>query len=338
MRLRAIAVVVAALAIAGPAAGALATPSHCEANGRGADSFCTIGGVRLHYVDWGGRGPTIILLSGLGDSARIFDDLAPRLAKEHRVFAFTRRGYGLSDLRQSDYSNAALVGDIVGLMDALSIAKASLVGHSIAGGELSTMGTQHPERIERLVYLDSAYDRTRALELTNNVPAMQPPSSADRASVDALARWRAAALGSPVSAVRHNLAETTKPGPGGLLSRTPPAVMLAVLAGDVAAKPDYALIPAPAFAIYSSKDVADQVPPSTADARRREIIDYSIRKIRPWMLRAQADFLENKTCGAAVELPSSTHYFFLRRPAWTAEAILGFLSATDPCHWHLPQR
>jgi len=62
-------------------------------------------------------------------------------------------------------------------------------------------------------------------------------------------------------------------------------------------------------------------------------VDYSIHQIRPWMLRAQADFIEHKQCGVAQELPRSTHYFFLTDPAWTASAILGFLDARDPCHW-----
>ena len=57
---------------------AQAEPAPCGPATIGADSFCPVGGVRLHYVDWGGTGPAIILISGLGDSARIFDDLAPR--------------------------------------------------------------------------------------------------------------------------------------------------------------------------------------------------------------------------------------------------------------------
>ena len=60
----------------------------------GQDSFCTVAGLRLHFVDWGGSGSAVILLTGLGDSARIFDDFAPLLNRGHRVIAITRRGYG----------------------------------------------------------------------------------------------------------------------------------------------------------------------------------------------------------------------------------------------------
>ena len=49
------------------------------------------------------------------------------------------------------------------------------------------------------------------------------------------------------------------------------------------------------------------------------------------MLRAQADFIEESPCGAALEVPRSTHYLFLERPEWTAQAVRSFLSAEDPC-------
>jgi pimeloyl-ACP methyl ester carboxylesterase len=323
----------AAILAASLCVAAAPPPSGCSPAGRGADSFCTVRGVRIHYVDWGGSGPAIILLTGLGDSARIYDDLGPRLAQHHHVIALTRRGYGLSDQDQTDYSNGALVGDILGVMDALAIRKASFVGHSIAGGELSTLGARYPDRVERIVYLDSAYDRTDALELTRKVPPTPGPTAADRASLQAAARWREATLGVRSRAIRENVADTVRMDHGQVVPKTPTKVMLEVLAGDVAAKPDYAAIAAPALAIYSSKDVAEQISPRTPAAERRAVIDYSTHAIRPWMLRAQADFLEHKKCGVAVELPHSTHYFYLARPVWTAKTILDFLAARDPCHW-----
>jgi pimeloyl-ACP methyl ester carboxylesterase len=292
-------------------------------------------------VDWGGQGPAIILLAGLGSSARVFDDLGPRLARGHHVLALTRRGYGQSGPApsghgQADYSNAALVGDVLGLMDRLAIAKASFVGHSIAGGELSALGADHPDRVDRLVYLDAAYDRTRALELTNAVPPGMAPTQADLASMPAFVRWRQGVLGSTARGVAADAEETMRASPAGAVSRTPPPVMLAILAGDVAVKPRYAAIPAPALAIYTSKDVPDQVPSSATPAQRRAIVDYFIRRIRPWMLRAQADFLEQKACGVALELPHSTHHFFLRSPEPAATLILSYLAAPAPCHWRPP--
>jgi pimeloyl-ACP methyl ester carboxylesterase len=287
-------------------------------------------------VDWGGKGSPVILLAGLGSSARVFDDLGPRLARGHRVLALTRRGYGQSDAAQVDYSNGALVGDVLGVMDGLGLARAAFVGHSLAGGELSTLGARHPDRVERLVYLDAAYDRSPALALTNGVPPPAAPQASDLASIDAYARWREAVLQSRSPAVRGDVAETLVTGPGGVRPRTSMKVMLSILDGDIAAPPQYAAIPAPALAIYASKDVADQVPPTTPAARRQEIVEYFRRHIRPWMLRSEADFIEQKSCGVALELPHSTHHFFLRSPALTATMLLSYLDARQPCTWRPP--
>jgi pimeloyl-ACP methyl ester carboxylesterase len=307
----------------------------CLSNGVGVDSYCMVGGVRLHFVDWGGQGPAVMLLTGLGNSARIYDELAPRLAAGHRVIVLTRRGYGRSDAAQ-DYSNTALVGDVLGLMDGLAIPRASFIGHSIAGGELSTLGADHPDRVERLIYLDSAYDRTQALALEASVPPGAPPQPRNLSSPKAYAAWRAAVLQTGSPAVAHDVADLVNLDVGRVTPRTSRAIMLSILAGDIAAPPRYAAIPAPALAIYTSKDVLDQVAPNTDPKRRGEILAYSLRTLRPWMLRAQADFLEHKACGVAIELPHSTHYFYLRNPAATTRLLLAYLATRTPCNWKAP--
>jgi non-heme chloroperoxidase len=114
-------------------------------------------GVQLEVLDWGGTGQPMIFLSGLGNTAHIWDDFAPRFTGSHHVYAITRRGFGRSTHAASGYSPERLAEDIVAVMDRLGIDKAVLVGHSIAGEELSAMGTRHPERIAALIYLDAAY-------------------------------------------------------------------------------------------------------------------------------------------------------------------------------------
>lgn len=304
----------------------------CQDDGVGRDSFCIVDGVRLHFVDWGGRGPAIILLAGLGSSARVYDDFAPLLANGHRVIAVTRRGYGRSDQpANGDYSNDALVRDILGVMDGLAIRRASFVGHSIAGGELATLGADHPERVDRLVYLDAAYDRTRIPELMAGLPPLPPPTTAVLASFDAFAVWRERGLGVHTPAVGADLRQIMEPGPAGLVSRTPPAIGLKVLQGDIAATPRYEEITSPSLAIYTSKDVADQVPPGATEAARQAFIAYSIRKLRPWMEHAKAQFLARQRCGVAYEVPHSTHHIFLERRMWVARTILAYLDAPAPC-------
>src|SRR5262249_8004297 len=140
-------------------------------------------GVQLEVLDFGGQGSPILLLPGLGATAHSYDEIAPQLARDHRVIAMTRRGAGYSSKPDFGYDTARLSQDVLAVMDAMKIDKVVLVGHSIAGEELTWLGGHHAERFAGLVYLDAAYDRsnphanplaTRLRELGNILPA-QPP-------------------------------------------------------------------------------------------------------------------------------------------------------------------
>src|SRR5688572_16500381 len=84
-------------------------------------AFLKVNNVKLHYLDWGGEGQVLLLLHGLGDTAHIFDDLAPRLTQRFRVLGLTRRGHGQSDKPETGYDTATLVDDILQFLDALRI-------------------------------------------------------------------------------------------------------------------------------------------------------------------------------------------------------------------------
>jgi pimeloyl-ACP methyl ester carboxylesterase len=117
-------------------------------------------GVRLEVLDYGGQGSPVLLISGAGMTAHAFDAFAPRLAFHHRVFAFTRRAYGLSDtppLDPGNYTLHRLVLDVVEVLDGLKIEKATLAGWSFGGAELSGVARHFPQRVSALVYLDAAY-------------------------------------------------------------------------------------------------------------------------------------------------------------------------------------
>ena len=113
--------------------------------------------VKLEVLDWGGTGRPLILLAGLGNTAHVFDDFAPKLSSEFHVFGITRRGFGASTHPHSDYSADRLGDDVLAAMDALKLERPILAGHSIAGEELSSVATRHPERIAGVVYLDASY-------------------------------------------------------------------------------------------------------------------------------------------------------------------------------------
>ena len=118
--------------------------------------------VRLEVLDWGAtnsaNAQSVILLAGLGNTAHVFDDFAPKLtAAGFHVYGITRRGYGASSLPEFGYSADRLGDDVLAVIDALKLSRPVLAGNGIAGEELSSVGTRHPEKIAGLIYLDAAY-------------------------------------------------------------------------------------------------------------------------------------------------------------------------------------
>jgi non-heme chloroperoxidase len=111
-------------------------------------------------ADWGGNGPPLVFLSGLGNTAHIFDTFAPKFLPEYHLFGITRPGYGVSSSPAPDpvnYRADQLRDDVLKVIDSLGLKKPVLVGHSIAGEELSSIGSRYPKRIAGLIYLDAGY-------------------------------------------------------------------------------------------------------------------------------------------------------------------------------------
>ena len=116
-------------------------------------------GVRLEVLDWGGSGRPLIFLAGSGDTAHSFDSFAPKFTSRHHVYGITRRGFGASSKptpANENYSADRLGDDILAVMQALAIDRPVLVGHSLAGEELSSIGSRFPTKVAGLIYLDAA--------------------------------------------------------------------------------------------------------------------------------------------------------------------------------------
>jgi non-heme chloroperoxidase len=115
-------------------------------------------GVRLEVLDWGGTGRPLVLLTGQGATAHVFDEFALNFTAHHHVYGITRRGYGRSDKpapTPENYDANRLGDDVLAVIDALKLDRPFVAGHSIAGEELSSIGSRHPERVAGLIYLDA---------------------------------------------------------------------------------------------------------------------------------------------------------------------------------------
>jgi pimeloyl-ACP methyl ester carboxylesterase len=75
-------------------------------------NFVTANGVRLHHLDWGGKGDTLLFPHGMGGSAHTFDHFASRFTNQLRVLGLTQRGHGESDTPATGYDTLTLVEDV----------------------------------------------------------------------------------------------------------------------------------------------------------------------------------------------------------------------------------
>jgi non-heme chloroperoxidase len=114
--------------------------------------------VRLELLDWGGDGRPVVLLAGLGSTAHDFDDFAPKLAANYHVYGITRRGFGRSSSPAFGYAADKLGDDVLAVIDSLGLRRPILAGHSMAGEELSSIGSRRPDKVGGLIYLDAGYD------------------------------------------------------------------------------------------------------------------------------------------------------------------------------------
>jgi pimeloyl-ACP methyl ester carboxylesterase len=125
--------------------------------------FATVHGVRIHYKTTGQGEPVFVLLHGFGASLFSWREVMGPLGEAGTAVAFDRPAFGLTERPMpgewsgdSPYSRLAQAEQTVGLMDALGIDRAVLVGNS-AGGTIALLTTLlHPERVQALVLVDAA--------------------------------------------------------------------------------------------------------------------------------------------------------------------------------------
>jgi len=120
------------------------------------DHFVSINGLNIHYRDWGDRQfSPLIILHGAGNSiSRTWDHVAAALANHFRVIVPDLRGNGESSWAP-EYSWQILLDDVLKLMETLGVEQTVLCGHSMGGRVAYMLASQHPERVSRLMIVES---------------------------------------------------------------------------------------------------------------------------------------------------------------------------------------
>ena len=128
----------------------------------GPDSrFIQVNGLDVHYQLAGQGHPAFILLHGFGASLFSWQQVMPHISQYGTVIAYDRPAFGLTERPLSwqgpnPYSPEAQVDLVIGLMDALSIEQAVLVGNSAGGTIALQTALAHPDRVSALVLVDAA--------------------------------------------------------------------------------------------------------------------------------------------------------------------------------------
>lgn len=107
-------------------------------------------GIDIHY-EISGSGPWVTLAHSLASDLTLWDELTSVLATRFSVLRYDARGHGQSSAPEGPYDFPMLVGDLVGLLDALRIERTHFVGLSMGGMLGQLFALEHPQRLDKLV-------------------------------------------------------------------------------------------------------------------------------------------------------------------------------------------
>jgi non-heme chloroperoxidase len=271
--------------------------------------------VQLEILDWGGAGGDIVLLAGGGNTAHVFDEFAPKLATHGHVYGITRRGFGASGFSVPAHPVERLRDDVLAVLDALHIDRAVLVGHSIAGAELSAVAASAPERIAGLVYLEAAYPYAfnngagpTMEEFQQSGPRPPTPAASALASFRSLQKWDAEVYG--VRRPEAELRQTWDSSSDGRPTKARVFPGGRMFMEIMSSGPRYAVIPVPALVIFAIPHRQEKWIDQSPDPAVRQA-SQTYRTSLDAATENQAKALEVGVPTARVVRLKGAHYIFL---------------------------
>lgn len=109
-----------------------------------------VNGLEMYY-ETQGEGMPLVLIAGLGYPLWEWHKMVPLLAKHFRVITFDNRGVGQTDKPDGPYTAWMLASDVAGLLDALKIEQAVIMGHSMGGFVAQAFALEYPQRVSKLI-------------------------------------------------------------------------------------------------------------------------------------------------------------------------------------------
>jgi non-heme chloroperoxidase len=285
--------------------------------------------VRLEVLDWGGMGTPLVLLAGGGNTAHVFDEFAPKLTFNHHVYGITRRGFGASGFRGSANLVDRLRDDVIAVLDALKLEKPVLVGHSIAGAEMSAVANSRSGRIAALIYLEAGYpyafdngNGPKMAEFQTSGPRAPNPRPVDLASFASLQNWDAEVFGfrMPEAEFRQMWDSDTSGRP----RRARDSAGSQALQALMTSTKTYTRIPVPALVVFASPHVPESWIGKVTDSRLVESARTYYAAIDAATARQAAAFEAGVPSARVVRLRGA-HYIFLSNERETLNEMRSFL-------------
>jgi non-heme chloroperoxidase len=286
--------------------------------------------VRLEVLDWGGVGRSVLLLAGGGNTAHVFDELPPKLATDYHVYGVTRRGFGASGFSASDNPVDRLRDDVLAVLGALKLERPVLVGHSIAGAELSAVASSHSDRVAWLIYLEAGYPYAfdngkgpKMKEFQTAGPRLPNPNEPDLVSFSSLQKWDAEVFGfpKPEAEFRQTWDADSSGRPRKARNSPGAQAFAAIMTSDRA----YTRIPVPTLFIFALPHIPERwidksTDPSTREAARVYYAAIDVATER------QAKALEEGLPTALVVRVRGAHHIFLSNEGETLRETRAFLA------------
>jgi len=303
-----------------------AAPRACVDNTPHKEKFVTVApNVNLQVIDWGGTGETMVLLTGLGDNAHVYSQFAFQWNDHFHVIGITRRGYLPSSQPPDGYDVPTRVADDIAVLDSLKIDRVVLVGHSIAGSELSGIAASHPDRVDKLVYLD-------ALDLSQRNEVPGPPAffglftEADTKSLwtYAAANARYQGVREPEPAICPGLQFDNAGNP--VASTTPDAVPAAISAGTAAVPlVNWSRIAAPRLGVFALPTLEVRSPWFTyLSPADQTLFDQQYPGYVDWYRATMRQFTRGNPVSPVI-LKNAPHYVYINNETDVVRAMRAFL-------------
>ncbi len=286
--------------------------------------------VKLEVLDWGGSGRPLFLLTGLGDTAHVFDRFAPKLTASYHVYGITRRGLGASSAPEpnaTNYTADRLGEDVLAVIDALHLNKPVIAGHSIAGEELSYIGSHHPEKVAGLIYMEAGYPyalydqasgelELDSIELRNRLRqfiegySMEPVKDYDSLIAN---------LQRVEKEVKEQQRDTENLPPTPVSARVTPD-LFAIMEG----RERFTTIHAPALVIFADGDNLVPVSGDDSESRAQAMRQALMKRNKELQIAA---FERQVPSAHVVRIPHATHYIFRSNEADVLREINTFVAS-----------